>query len=71
MVYVTVLSVLNMGGLNTKPPPYEFLNLYACTHRGPPNSGARKSSPLWLMNTKIVYVTVQQYNPVPISHSGA
>jgi hypothetical protein len=28
MVGLTVLSVLTMGGLHTKPLPYDFLNLY-------------------------------------------
>ena len=33
MVGLTVLSMLIMGSLHTKPPPYDFLNLYgACLH---------------------------------------
>jgi hypothetical protein len=41
---LTVLSVLNMKILYTKPPPFDFLKLYglpAGNDGGPPKSGGR------------------------------
>ena len=35
MVGLTVLSVLIMGILHTKPPPYDFLNLYGAYLHAP------------------------------------
>jgi hypothetical protein len=35
MVGLMVLSVLTMGSLHTKPPPYDFLNLYGACLQAP------------------------------------
>jgi hypothetical protein len=35
MVGLTILSVLNRGSLHTKPPPYDFLNLYGACLQAP------------------------------------
>ena len=32
---LTVLSVLTMGSRHTKPPPYDFLNLYGACLQAP------------------------------------
>jgi hypothetical protein len=47
MVNLLVLSVLTMRGPHTKPPPYDFLNLYGACLQAPrtPQLGSNRPLP--------------------------
>jgi hypothetical protein len=58
-----------MVSSHTNPPPYDFFfkncMRSACRDRGPPNSGARKSVPLWELGTRIDSMAAHKSTLVP------